>query len=282
MSRFLRGLNFARYAVVIVSLISVSSSHVNAKPRHVVKNRKIKTCCGGTVSLLDTGKHNVLFFFSIEKAYSIDALKELEVIRKDYAKKKKQVRFLAIISSRYSKAKVVEALRKAKVTMSVGRDDKDLLYGELDLKMRPTVVCIDKHRRVIGHQVYRRINFENIMRAHIRFALGEISKSALDAVLHPKDRGVGTGGGSHVAALRQWRLGKLLFKSGALAGALHAAKKAIKDDSKLAAAHLLMGQILAAQKHCGVAKAAFARALKLDASLKDAKVGAAACKGAKR
>ncbi|MCK5800698.1 MAG: hypothetical protein KAI47_26105, partial [Deltaproteobacteria bacterium] len=61
----------------------------------------------------------------------------------------------------------------------------------------------------------------------------------------------------------------------------HAAKKAIKDDSKLAAAHLLMGQILAAQKHCGAAKAAFARALKLDASLKDAKAGAAACKGAK-
>ncbi|RLA68777.1 MAG: hypothetical protein DRG30_10865, partial [Epsilonproteobacteria bacterium] len=112
MSRLLRDLAFARYAVVVVSLISVSSSHVNAKPRHVVKNRKIKTCSGGAVPLLDTGKHNVLFFFSIDKTYSIEALKELEVIRRDYAKKKKQVRFLAIISSRYPKAKVVEALRK--------------------------------------------------------------------------------------------------------------------------------------------------------------------------
>ncbi|MBI5495405.1 MAG: protein kinase [Deltaproteobacteria bacterium] len=72
-------------------------------------------------------------------------------------------------------------------------------------------------------------------------------------------------------------LAQMLFNNGALPKALRTARRAAGQDPSFAAAHALVGAILAAQGECPAARQAFQTALALDRADKVAREGLASC-----
>jgi Tfp pilus assembly protein PilF len=91
-----------------------------------------------------------------------------------------------------------------------------------------------------------------------------------------------TQGGDVQVARRHMKLGEMLFKGGNLEKAQENAKKSLALDNTLAAAHSLLGAVLAAKGDCAAAQKEFDEALKLDP--KDARglEGKKGCGGASK
>lgn len=269
--RSLRGRVSLRVLALALGLLPVSA--VAGPP---IKNTKLEAIGGGRKELLAKGRVNVLIFFRLGQAYSRDSLQPIDELRESFGKK--PVRFLGLISDRYPPAQVAALLRELKVTLPVVRDAEDRLLGAFHVKMEPMVLIVGKQGRLVGSQPFRKVNFIDDVQARVRHALGEIDDAALDRILHPKAR-ERPGSPERSKAKRYLRLARMLLGAGSLAPALKAITTSLADDPKLAAAHLVQGQILQAQKRCKQALAAFRRALALDPKLSTARTGLKACGG---
>lgn len=260
-----------RCAVLLIGALLTApalSAPTQAAP---VKNRKVEALGGGRVDLLVKKRVNVLFFFRLDQTYSREGLQALTALQKKVADK--PVRFLALVSDRYPVVRVKALLAATKSKVAVARDVKDKLYSELRIRMEPMAVFISKQGKVVGSQAFRKINFVDDMVAWLRHALGEIDAAQLQAILEPKAR-KRPGTTNRSPALRYQRLARMLLGAGSLDGARKAIDKSLADDAKLADSHVILGEILVAQKKCAEAKKAFKRARALDPKLAAAKKGA--------
>ena len=218
----------------------------------VVENVELKTLDGGKQKLLGKAKANVFVFFRPGQKNSRTALEALAECEKDL--KGKSVRWVAIVSDRYSADEVRAELKATGIKMKVLIDRNDALYGKLGAALHPVMGITGKDRKLVAYQPFRKVNFKTVVMARVQHQLGELTDKELASVLNPPktDRG-----GGRAKAERQIKMGRAFYRSKKYDKALAAAEKATKLDPEFAAAYTLAGQVHAAQGNCDEAGEVF-------------------------
>lgn len=239
-----------------------------------VSEVELATLGGGRARLLGDAVVNVLVFFRPDQERSLGTLKDLGECQKGLSGK--PVQWAAIVSSSVPRDAAAALAGEARLPMPVLVDEGDALYGSLGVALHPVIVIIDANHRLAAFEPFRAINYCIVVTARIRRVLGEISDQELAQALSPPRA---QEGGNGEIARRYRALAEALFKTKNYDKALENVRKSIEKDPGLAAAHALLGAILAAQGNCADAVHAFRRALELDSGNASAQDGLQHCKG---
>jgi tetratricopeptide (TPR) repeat protein len=159
--------------------------------------------------------------------------------------------------------------------MPVLLDEGDELYGRLGIRLHPMVALVDGTFRVTSIEMYRQIDYCEIIKGRIRLMLGEIDQAAFEAIVEPP-RSSMPGDDPRDVARRDVNLGRMLLKRKNYEKATQSANKAL-ERAPLASAFSLLGDVAAAQGDCAKALKHYDQALKLDAQDPAALAGKAAC-----
>lgn len=235
---------------------------------------ELPSVAGGRRPILASGKVNVLVFFRPGQAHSAKGLAQVARVHRDLASR--PVAWTAIASDRFSAAEVEAAARAAGFKGAALLDEGDAVYGTLEVRLHPVVLVVARDGTVAAYQPVTQIDFEPIVRARVRRALGEIGEEQLQKALSPP---AAVQGGETANAERYTKLAEQLLRAGDLDRALESARKGLEHDPSLARAHAVLGAILAAQNNCPEAVRSFRAALALDAKATGAAEGLKRCAG---
>lgn len=267
-------LRAALAAMVLLSPLGAAAAH--AATGTPVENVELPALAGGKERILSPkAKANVLVFFRTGQERSVDALVQLAACEKLFAGK--PVRWVGVVSGDEDASAVKEVVARTGVAMPVVLDAGDELYGRLGIRLHPMVALVDGAFRVSSIEMYRQIDYCEIIKARIRFLLGEIDAAALADVYEPP-KGTMPGADPRDVARRDVNLGRRLLQRGAAEKALASAERAL-GRAEIPGAWLLKGDALAARGDCAGARQAYARALALDPKDPAALAGPAACAG---
>ncbi|HEU4385398.1 MAG TPA: tetratricopeptide repeat protein [Anaeromyxobacteraceae bacterium] len=247
------------------------------QPGDPVPDEELPTLDGGKAPLLSKkALANVFVFVRPGQEASLDTLRQMAGCEKDLAGK--PVYWVAVVSGGVPAEAVRGMVRDAGVRMPVLVDRGDALYSRLGVRTHPLVGLADARHRLAAWHPYTRLNYCEAIKARIRFLLGEIDEAALRKVLEPP---VATmpGADASKVGMRDVNLGRRQLQQRLYDKALSSARKALERDPGLAAAHALVGEVLAAQGDCPAALEAFAEALELDPGDAHALAGKKACGG---
>jgi tetratricopeptide (TPR) repeat protein len=261
-------------ATLACLLAAPFSAHAHAEAGTAVENVELKTITGGKERLLSSkAKANVFVFFRTGQERSLDALKMLATCEKEFAGK--PVHWVGVVSSTETPADVQELVLKTGIAMPVLVDEDDRLYGELGIRLHPMVGITDSKFKLVTVEMYRQIDFCEIVRARIKVLLGELDAAGMELVLNPP-KGTMPGDDIRDVARRDVNLGRRQLKIQQYDKAIVSARKAL-EKAPLASAYSLMGDVAAARGDCAAAMQQYEQALKLDPRDKYALEGKKAC-----
>ncbi len=266
----------AAIAALALLLLSPLGARAWAEPGTPVENVELPTVTGGKERLLSAkAKANLVIFFRTGQDRSVDALTQLATCEKAFAGK--PVHWIGVVSGTEDAAAVQTLAARAGISFPVVVDQGDQLYDKLGVRLHPMVGIIDAKFRVESMEMYRQIDYCEIIKARIRLLLGEIDRAALNAVLEPP-KSTMPGDDIRDVARRDVNLGRRQLKIKQYDKALASARKAL-EKAPVPGAFSLMGDVYAAQGKCAEAVRQYEQALKLDPADKDATAGKAACAG---
>jgi tetratricopeptide (TPR) repeat protein len=161
--------------------------------------------------------------------------------------------------------------------MPVLLDDGDALYSKMGVRNHPVIFLLDAKNAIAVFEQYRQIDYCEVVRARLRFLLGEIDQAAVDKVLEPP-KGTMPGDDARDVATRDVNLGRRQLKIKQYDKAIQSANKAL-EKAPSAGAFALLGDVHAAKGDCKTALKHYEQALKLDPAEKHAVAGQQACVG---
>ncbi|MDF1563763.1 MAG: hypothetical protein P1V51_12015 [Deltaproteobacteria bacterium] len=233
---------------------------------------KLRARQGKPRPYLEAGKVTAFVFFRPGQEFSVEGLRELAGIQERL--KEAPVSWVGIVSDWYPAAKVSALVKETGFQGTVLVDEGDRLYGRLGVAVHPTTGIADAAGVLRAALPFRKVNYGNIVAAHLRHTLGELDDAGLQAALEPPKS---VEGGDTVKARRNLKMGEMLFKMKKHEKALEIAQKSLEIDPELAEAHGLAAAIHAASGDCAKATAAAKRALELKADEARALEASAAC-----
>lgn len=222
----------------------------------VVKNRRMPTLDGRTEQLLAPGKVNVFVFFRAGQDHSAEALAQMAELEAELAPK--AVRFVAVVSAGEPRDDVRAMVRDAAIRMPVLLDEGDALYGELGVSLHPSIGITDAAQRLAAYQPFRKVNLQDLVRARVQRALGEIGDAQLAAVLDPPPAPIAVNR-SHARV----NLARKLLAAGAVEAALQSAQRAAALEPESGEAHGVLAEALARSGKCDEARREAAEARRL-------------------
>ena len=228
----------------------------------------------GTAALFAGDAVSAVLLFTPDHVPSNEALDAAERCRT--ALGEAPVRWLALVSDRYTRADLQQTLARPGRMLNVAFDGGDEVYAELKVAVRPTAAVIDRSGRLVDWQPYTTVGFGDKLCARVRHAAGLLDDAGLDAVLNP--RRADRPDPDMARAQRYLKLAERLFATGKLDLSEDAVRKALAAHEPVAAAHTLLGTILKARGDCPAALVAFERALALAPNEPAAIAGRAACR----
>ena len=255
------------------------SAFANVEVGQRVENVELATLDGRREMLL-SGKAlaNVLVFFRPGHERSLDTLKAMAVCEKEFTAK--PVRWVAIVSGSHARDELRAFVAESGIHMPVLLDEGDALYGKLGVRLHPVIGIADETGALRDYVPYHRINYCDMIRVRIRYALHEVDLAAVERVDQPPKALFPSAVPGAVAG-RRVKLGEMFLESRQWTKAAEQARIAMEKEPGLAAAHVLLGQALAGQGKCRQALPAFDRALKLDPGSASAAEGRRGCEGKK-
>jgi tetratricopeptide (TPR) repeat protein len=161
--------------------------------------------------------------------------------------------------------------------MPVLLDAGDALYQRLGVRNHPVVFLLDARHAISSFEQYRQIDYCEVIKARLRFLLGEIDEVALKKVLEPA-RNTMPGDDPRDVSLRDVNLGRRQLEIKQYDKALVSARKAL-ERAPSAGAFALMGDVHAARGDCPKALKQYDQALKLDPAERHALAGRQTCAG---
>ena len=267
-----------RLALATAALILAAplAAHAHAEVGTLVENVELRTIAGGKERLLSAKvRANVFVFFRTGQERSLDALKMLATCEKALAGK--SVHWVGLVSSSEVPADVQELVKQTGIAMPVLIDEDDKVYGALGIRLHPMVGLADGAFRLSAIEMYRQIDYCDIVKGRIKVLLGELDAAGMEKVLNPA-RGTMPGEDIRDVARRDVNLGRKQLQIKQYDKALLSASKAL-EKAPLASAFALIGDVHAARGNCAAAVKQYEQALKLDAAEKHALAGKAACAG---
>lgn len=206
-----------------------------------VANAELPTLAGGQGTLLVPGRVGVLVFFRPGQERSADTLRRLAGCEPSLAGK--PVHTVGVVSAAAPRDEVRELVATSGLKAPVLLDEGDRVYGRMELRQHPVVVLVDAAGQVHAVEPYQRLRYCEIVRARVRFLLGEVDQAAVDRVVSPERAAFpnAVGGGS---AARYVKLGDKERSKGDCARAIAAYDDALRLDPTNAGA-------LDGRKRCG-------------------------------
>ena len=260
-------------SLALVGVLAAAQAAVAQPPLGtLIEQAELARVGGGTARLLGDGATSVIVFFRPGQEHSQDALKMMAECEKTFAGR--PIHWAALVSDSVAVAAVSADAKASGIAMPVLVDKGDLQYAKLKVILHPVVIITDKRNRLTAYVPYQRINYCNVVHAHLSHVLDELDDEGLDAVLHPPPQ---TQGGDASVAQRQLHMGQKHLEAKRFELAAVAANRALVHDATLVAAHVLLGQALAAQGDCKAARAAFDGALAVGKDNAAARDGRSAC-----
>jgi len=207
-----------------------------------VENADLETLAGGHQALLAKGKVNVLVFFRPGQERSQDTMQRLAECEPTFAGK--AIHTVAVVSASAPRDEVRALVATAGVKSPVLIDEDDRVYGRLELRQHPAIVIVDQKWKVHAVEPYQRLRYCDIVKARVRFLLGELDQASVERVVKPERAAFPNqvGGGS---AARYVKLGDKELAKGNCALAVRAYDNALRRDPQNAKA-------LEGRARCGV------------------------------
>ena len=264
-------------ALALAVTLVPPAARAHAEVGAAVEAVELRAIAGGRQRVLaPKARVNVLVFFRTAQDRSADALAQLAACERLFAGR--PVSWVGLVSSTEDPAAVQALVRQAGVAMPVLVDEGDALYDALGIRLHPMVVLVDGAARIQAFEIYRQVDYCEIVKGRIRMLLGEIDEAAFQAIQAPPRGGL-PGEDPRDVARRDVNLGRQLLKRQQLEKAAAAARKAL-ETAPLAAAFSLLGDVAAAQRDCARARRLYDQALTLDPRDGAALAGRAACAAA--
>jgi tetratricopeptide (TPR) repeat protein len=267
-----------RLAIVSLAFLLAAplAAHAHAEAGTVIENVELRTIGGGRERLLSArARANVVVFFRTGQDRSLDALKMLATCEKELAGK--AVHWVGLVSSTEAPAEVLELVRKTGIAMPVLIDEDDKVYGALGIRLHPMVAIADGGFRLSSVEMYRQIDYCDVVKGRIRVMLGELDTAGMERILNPP-RGTMPGEDIRDVARRDVNLGRKQLAIKQYDKALASARKAL-EKAPLGSAFALIGDVHAARGDCAAAVKQYDQALKLDPAEKHALAGKVTCAG---
>ena len=198
-----------------------------------VAEAEAETLGGGRAPLLVPGRVGVLVFFRPAQERSEDTLRRMAGCEPSFAGK--PVHLVGVVSADAPRDEVRKIVSASGVTSPILLDEGDRIYGRLELRQHPVVVIVDAAGKVHAVEPYQRLRYCEIVRARVRFLLGEVDQAAVDRVVAPEPAAFpnDVGGGS---AARYVKMGDKARAKGDCANAIKAYDHALRLDPGNAAA----------------------------------------------
>jgi hypothetical protein len=245
-----------------------------AERASTLEDVRLRLLEGGTAPLVEKGSAaTVLLFFRPGQDRSIEALRAIGECRAGLAGK--PVRLAGIVSDRDAPEEVRSALAAAGARLPVLLDEGDALYARLAVRTHPAIFVVDEGRRVVAHESFHPVGLCDVVRARVRFLLGEITEAELARALVPAESQMPGDDPIGVAA-RHVKFGRKLLAARSFAPAHENARRSLAL-APSAAAWTLEGEIFAAEGKCADAVRAFDAALALDPADAAAAAGRRGC-----
>ncbi len=232
---------------------------------------ELQSLSGGKTQLFGAGEVNAILYFRPGQEFSLMALKEVASVEKELSGR--SIHWVAVVSGHTPTADALSEVQQAGLAMPVLVDEGDHLYGQLGVAQLPVVVLCNREHRLAAYESFRKVNYQAVVNARVRFLLKEISEEEMAAVLNPP---AATTDSEEAAAHRRLTLAAKLLHDGKYEAALSSVAVSI-ERNPTADAYLLRGDILVAQEKCAEAAAAYAEALKLAPANARAKAGPGPC-----
>lgn len=155
-------------------------------------------------------------------------------------------------------------------------DADDALYAAAGVRTHPTVVLVDRARRVVVVEPFHQVDLCDVIVARIQRALGEIGDAEVGRALAPAATRLPGDGEPPAVAHRHVALARRLLAARSYPGAHESVRKALAL-APSAEAWRVEGEIFAAEGSCPEALRAFDRALALDPADPGAAAGRRGC-----
>jgi tetratricopeptide (TPR) repeat protein len=230
---------------------------------------------GGKAALLAPGaRANVLVFFRADQERSLEALRLLADCERDLGK---AVHWAAVVSGSASAPDARAAAAAAGVQMPVLVDEGDRLYDRLEIRLFPAVVITDGKGALQAVEPYRQLDFADVVRARVRFVLGEIDRATLDRALEPPASRL-PGDDPVKKAMRDVNMARRLIDLGQYAAAAKQAQRAL-EVAPVPAAFPVLATAYARLGRCAESARALEQARKLGTDPKEIAAARALCAG---
>jgi len=262
-------------ALALSAPLAAGPSTSRVSPGDLLENPELPTLDGGRASLLSrSGEVSVFVFARPGQEHSARTLHEMAGCTADFAGK--PVRWVVVVSGSFAPAEVRAAMADAGLKVPVLLDGGDALYDRLGVRLHPVVGIADQKQRLAAWMPYQAVNYCELVKARVRFLLGEIGEAELARVVLPP-RADMPGASASSVATRDVNLGKRQLEQGLAEKALASARKGLSRDPGSAAAHALAAQALAALGRCPEAAPDIEAALQADPKDPGALAAKAAC-----
>ncbi len=262
---------------ILLVLAPPLAAQAHAAEGTAIENVQLATVDGGHASLLDpAARANLFVFFRTGQERSAEALRALAGLQRTLAGK--PIHWVGLVSPSESAAEARAVATGAGFTAQVLVDDGDALYGALGIRLHPMVGFVDGKGRLGAIEMYREIDFAQVIEGRLRLMLGEIDDAAFQRILEPP-RGSMPSDDPRDVGRRDVNLGRRLLKDGHLDQALVSARRAL-ERAPMASAFSLIGDVERARGRCAEALKQYAQALVLDPGDRAAAAGRAACAAA--
>ncbi len=267
-----------RLALVSTALVLAAplAADAHAAAGTLIEDVELATITGGKARLLSAkARANILVFFRTGQERSYDALRMLATCEKALAGK--PVHWVGLVSSSEIPAEVQDLVARTGIAMPVLVDKDDKIYGALGIRLHPMVAIADGAFRLSTIEMYRQIDYCDVVKGRIKVLLGELDAAGMEGILNPA-RGTLPGEDIRDVARRDVNLGRRQLEIKQYDKALASAGKAL-EKAPLASAFALIGDVHAARGGCAAAVKQYDQALKLDPTEKHALAGKKACAG---
>lgn len=244
----------------IVSLLAVSGmAFANIEIGSPVPNPSMTGMDGVERTLVDPERVTAFLFFDPRQEHSLEVLRALADLQERM--KDDDIYWVGVVSDRFQSETVTSALAESGVGLETVIDEGDRLYGELGVRLYPSIGIADPGGMLCAYLPYAKVNYMGALEAHLRHALGQIDDGALDRALHPTSVDVGS---DEAEVGRLLKFARMLWDREKREKALAKAQEAVQAAPDLADPHALVGFFLAEMGNCEEARTSLNRALEMD------------------
>lgn len=210
-------------------------------------------------SLVHSEGVTAFLFFDPQQDHSLEVLRSVAGLQSEM--KDDDIHWVGVVSDRFPPETVASVLAGSGVSLETVIDSGDRLYGDLGVRLYPTIGIADSGGTLRAYLPYAKINYMGALEAHLRHALDQIDDEALDLALHPTSADVSS---KEADAGRLLKFARMLWDREKRDKALAKAQEAVEAAPDLADPHAMVGFFQVEMGNCEEGRAHLKRALDID------------------